>query len=396
MDYFFGNGTYCRNSFIAKPAWLSIPINSYVSPTIILLTVFVNGLSIIVLLYGKLRSLTSCILACIAAADTITGLFPLPYFFSFYLMGNYNIPVSGVWCRLHGPFVEKIPMIFHTLSIWLNVLLAAHRYVGVTPFMTKVRFLSTKSGLIATFCVLSIFSILSHLCRFFDQELRYYENSNYSNETYCCISWSSWIKDFKIYFNLYYLYRAIVLQALPCLMLIVFKILLIRTIIDGQIEQSQLLHTDNNSQEAKRLKRTIRTTAMLLIVLMVFLLVELPKTLLLLIAGIQDASKIHIIDRDVLLQWTFIINTLILFSYPINFLIYCLMSREFRKVTLKLLKAFFLQFIPGKSKGKNASTRMNSLKRIRSSKLTKVSEGIYQERSQYNSNKIVLQKRSII
>ena len=69
---------------------------------------------------------------------------------------------------------------------------------------------------------------------------------------------------------------------------------------------------------------------MLVHVVGVFLLVEFPLAIVLIILIVQNTFELTLIDKKSGQIATWFINLFILLSYPINFFIYCGMSRQFR------------------------------------------------------------------
>ena len=111
------------------PLKYSVPINGYIAPVLIMLTVITNSLVIAVLLKKHMRSPTNVLLAGMALSDMLTGVIPLPIFIYFFSMGYYQDFVPYSWCFPYKLLYENIPTIFHTASIWLTVGLAVQRYI---------------------------------------------------------------------------------------------------------------------------------------------------------------------------------------------------------------------------------------------------------------------------
>ncbi|KAI8420004.1 hypothetical protein MSG28_008602 [Choristoneura fumiferana] len=128
--------------------------------------------------------------------------------------------------------------------------------------------------------------------------------------------------------------HGVIIKLLPCSILTVISIWLIRALYSANRHQKNLR---NNSgcpaaekmvkRQLKADKRTDRTTKMLLAVLLLFLVTELPQGILGLMSG--------------LLGWCFfkrcydlfgeLMDFLALLNGAINFVLYCSMSRQFRQ-----------------------------------------------------------------
>jgi len=78
------------------------------------------------------------------------------------------------------------------------------------------------------------------------------------------------------------------------------------------------------------------TTLMLVTVVGVFLAVELPQAVTLILLIAQYTFKLRIFARDASALASLVCNLVILLSYPTNFFIYCAMSRAFRTTFAEL------------------------------------------------------------
>ncbi|GBP07987.1 Sex peptide receptor [Eumeta japonica] len=135
--------------------------------------------------------------------------------------------------------------------------------------------------------------------------------------------------------------HAVLIKLLPCSILTVISVWLIRALYTANRHQKNLR---NNStcpsadsiqveRQHKADKRTDRTTRMLLAVLLLFLVTELPQGILGLMSG--------------LLGWCFfkrcyglfgeLMDILALLNGAISFVLYCAMSRQFRQTFRQLM-----------------------------------------------------------
>jgi len=97
----------------------------------------------------------------------------------------------------------------------------------------------------------------------------------------------------------------------------------------AQRRRRQLL-AQNRKSESSRLAESNVTTMMLVAVVGVFLLVEFPLAILVIVLMVDNTLALDLLNarhRDIYEQ---LINMFILLSYPINFFIYCGMSQQFR------------------------------------------------------------------
>jgi len=106
-------------------------LNGYIVPLLVLVTIITNLLVCLVLNRPHMRTATNAVLVAIALSDSLTGLWPLPSYVYFYALGAKSEYVPYRWCYAYFCLTEYLPTVFHTTSVWLTVLLAAHRYVCV-------------------------------------------------------------------------------------------------------------------------------------------------------------------------------------------------------------------------------------------------------------------------
>jgi len=78
-------------------------------------------------------------------------------------------------------------------------------------------------------------------------------------------------------------------------------------------------------------------TLMLLVVVGVFLLVEVPLAVMMMIMIVENTfHPLLLMDPDARSTATLLVNLIIQFSYPVNFFIYCGMSQQFRQTFCQL------------------------------------------------------------
>ena len=96
----------------------------------------------------------------------------------------------------------------------------------------------------------------------------------------------------------------------------------------------------SNSRRRRRRSRQVTegnsTTLMLVTVVGVFLAVELPQAVTLILLIAQYTFSLRIFSRESSAVASLVCNLVILLSYPTNFFIYCAMSRAFRTTFAEL------------------------------------------------------------
>lgn len=311
-----------------------VPINGIVSIIFIFVTIVTNILVMLVLLRKHMRSPTNIILSAMALADMLTGLFPLPTYFYFFTLGNYDEYPPFDWCYVYKLFSDYLPLIFHTSSIWLTVFLAILRYIYVCHTDTARKFCTLPNVIKATVGIFVV-AALTQTTRFIETQFIPITKPSKRNPsetvTTCLLPYSDFIaQDLDLYFNIMIGFRVIFIHFIPCSLLLILNALLIRTMRQAQLRRRLLLR-QNKKSESKKLADSNCTTLMLVAVMSLFLVVELPLGVILILFSIQNTLKINIMEQGTLTLLTTLFNTCILVSYPFNFMIYCAMSRQFRE-----------------------------------------------------------------
>jgi hypothetical protein len=139
-------------------------------------------------------------------------------------------------------------------------------------------------------------------------------------------------------FNFNFWVQAMLVKIVPCLCLAVLSGLLVRSLKEAERRRKKLLGTAKvasrgsgkrgGPKEGGRAagKRASRTTSMLLTVVLMFLATELPQGILNLLSGVLDQNFV----TQVYMPLGDAMDILVLLNSSVNFIIYCVMSRQFR------------------------------------------------------------------
>ena len=130
------------------------------------------------------------------------------------------------------------------------------------------------------------------------------------------------------YFTFYFMFRVIFVHLLPCIMLILLNILLFRAMRLAQQKRQKLF--DKCYKKSKRANDKNCTTLMLIIVVSVFLIVEIPLAIITALHVISSLF-INFLDYRIANLCILFANFFLILSYPVNFALYCGMSRQFRE-----------------------------------------------------------------
>lgn len=138
--------------------------------------------------------------------------------------------------------------------------------------------------------------------------------------------------DIYLVFN-FWMY-AVSIKLIPCLILTIISVWLIRTLYQAQKRKQVLRGYDNcplktadgNKTKTKAERRADRTTKMLVAVLLLFLITEFPQGIFGLLSGMKGKCFFLKCYQD----FGDIMDMLALLNGSINFILYCCMNRMFR------------------------------------------------------------------
>ena len=144
----------------------------------------------------------------------------------------------------------------------------------------------------------------------------------------------------NLYFNVYYWFRIVFGHLVPCSLLVVLNFRLGSTIRRSHLRRAQLtraLASATSATDCFRFADGSAATMMLVIVVGLVLLVEVPLAGFLVIVVFENTLNVPLIS-----DWTsgnvaVFMNLFIVLGYPVNFVIYCVMSRQFRKTLVALV-----------------------------------------------------------
>ena len=321
----------------------AIPLFGYVFPILFIIILVTNTLVVVALSKPHMRSPMNAVFIVIALCNILTALFPAPWFLYMYTFGNHYKPLTpAVACYCYYWMWADLPSLFHTVSIWLTLALAVQRYIYICHPATALTWCTMPrvlKGIAWTF----VAAILHESAGFVDFAV-IPEEITWKGKlpSPCLAKVADWVVEWlepgspEVYFSYYYLIRVILVHLCPAASLIVLNILLLREMRKSQLKRQQLVKDNmEGSEECQNLMNSYSTTLMLFVVITVFLGVHVPKAVLSIVHVIfiftENLVNYHLMDTLFLIN-----NFLIYVSFPMNFAIYCCMSRQFR-ATFKAL-----------------------------------------------------------
>ncbi|XP_065161377.1 sex peptide receptor [Atheta coriaria] len=340
------------------PITYAVPMYGYIMPFLLVITIIFNTLIVVVLSKRHMRTPTNVVLMAMALCDMFTLLFPAPWLIYMYTFGNHYKPLWPISiCYFWNVMHEVIPNMFHTASIWLTLALAVQRYIYVCHAPLARKF-CTMPNVYKGVGYILVLAALHQSIRLFEKDYEAREITWNGHQTNVCVtSTANWINQYVTvdgYYLSYFLFRIIFVHLLPCIALVVLNVLLFRALRQAQQRRDLLLSKKNQKSECKKLRDSNCTTLMLIVVVTVFLIVEIPLAVVTLLHVLASVFPHFPLNYDIAHVLVLFTNFLIIVSYPINFAIYCGMSRQFRETFKEL-------FIRGTVTNRNGSSSRYSL-----------------------------------
>uniref|UniRef100_A0AC35G5J0 G-protein coupled receptors family 1 profile domain-containing protein n=1 Tax=Panagrolaimus sp. PS1159 TaxID=55785 RepID=A0AC35G5J0_9BILA len=371
------NHSLCREIHIRAqvPLEFALYLYGYFMPFIVAVTVASNSFIVLVLSHRYLRTPTNIVLLAMAVTELLTGLSCLPWLLYYYTFDGYKTDelygLPSFWCTMFPYMASILPSIFHTAAIWLTVYLAVQRYIYIcVPKLVRSYCTNQRSKhAIAIICITSIWIYAPEL--FATYNLSYTSVHPITNDIrrICLRVKTSFIQ----------------LVGIPCILLVIFTWRLIVAIREADRRHAYLTSNStskrrytisanesspskspNASQEfsstslrnfkrisrlrgsmneSKRIQGIKQNTRMLLVVIILFLITEIPAAMIFSLHVSTVALQITYIQQqyNLLNKLLIVRNVLIVMSYPFRFAIYCGMSQQFREVVRSMLseKVFF-------------------------------------------------------
>jgi len=123
--------------------------------------------------------------------------------------------------------------------------------------------------------------------------------------------------------------QALLVKLVPCCGLTVLSVLLVRALKIA--EQRRQMLRGREGRDDRRARANARTTRMLLLVVILFLVTEFPQGVTNLLNGLLP----HFVD-EVYASLGDLLDILALINNGVNFLLYCTMSKQFRDTFIQL------------------------------------------------------------
>lgn len=242
--------------------------------------------------------------------------------------------------RPYFPYAERymwpVASIGQTVTIWTVLLVTVDRYMAVCrPFDTRMRTVDRATKL---FVGVVVAAIVYNIPRFFEREVKVKENGCLKQPHAEVVNTA--LRDNEIYFVVYKLACYLVFRSVgPLVTLLVLNVFLIKALHAARRRHQQMSSATTTS---RRTRHRENVTLILIVVVSVFIICQLPD-LALRIAAIVDGESARtapgserflaeVSKKDLMRFINSITNVLLTLNSAVNFLIYCLLGKKFRRI----------------------------------------------------------------
>ncbi|XP_065226059.1 G-protein coupled receptor dmsr-1-like [Planococcus citri] len=349
-------------------------IHGYMSFFVCIVGVISNILNIIVLSRREMSVLPiNRILRGLAFTDIVLMVEYIPFIFFYYFRVSPEAVHSyygTVYIWLHVNFTQ----IMHTISIFMTLALAFWRYSAIKYPQRNVSISSDRKCnrcIMIAYLLPFIFCLPAYLIFDVTEHPRFSVTESGENRTekeYALDFSALALKNNEMFFYLYFWIYFVIIKLVPCVILTIITCWLIRTlriaserrnmlkrksylapshttITSNNTVENSVIHNHENTSlcpnevvRKKKHRRIDRTTNILIAVLSLFILTELPQGILGLLSVVWG-KKFFKTCYDSLGD---LMDILALFNGAVNFILYCTMSKQFRKTFGQLFKPTLL------------------------------------------------------
>ncbi|XP_063441179.1 FMRFamide receptor-like [Mytilus trossulus] len=283
-----------------------------------------NILSVIVLRHRIMQNSTSYYLISLAIYDTIV-LLSMSLFLAIptiYLAKGDLEDYYYAYMYMH-PFCYPVALFAQTGTIYTTMAFTIERYIAVCRPLEAAN-TCTLSRTKRVICLIFVSSLVYNLPRFLEYETVQYIDSS-SNTTLPNIQLTQ-IGTNEIFRQVYFIYlNLFTMFLLPFTFLAVLNIQLIRAVKVAR--NARIKMSTSASKEAN-------LTVMLIAVIIVFLVCQLPSIADNILWTIFEKGQLHCSIHYI--RFTTMSNLMVVVNSAINFILYCLFGKRFRKVFIKI------------------------------------------------------------
>ncbi|XP_061188461.1 sex peptide receptor-like [Saccostrea echinata] len=321
-----------NNSNFCDPFPYPSPFEIYavLCPAIALLTLFTNILVIVVFTKKHLLSPTSVLLIGLAVSDILAGNIISPPFIYAYGIADTSQPLPYPMCLFYD-YGSILAALFHQTSVWITMALGIQRYV-VVSFPILGRRICTIKMSIVWVIIIAIAALVMYSITFFSTT---YDSVEIDGKSLCVCMENPHFSDIV---QIYNVSRGVFGQLIPCAVLTITTILLVRRLHITKNQMAKIRASENREREKKDNRSMRRTSYMVIAIVSCFLLAEIPNGCYF----VAKAMNLSIFSPDADLKLSTVLNVLVYVVNHINFWIYVFLSRHFRRSLKKILRLNWL------------------------------------------------------
>ncbi|GFR82460.1 B1 bradykinin receptor [Elysia marginata] len=298
-----------------------LQFHGYASVVVSVIGILFNVLTITVLVAKDMRTPTNHLLTCLAVSDILTMLPYIPFALHLYCppIDPINNPEKFTYNWVYFMVVlSELTATTHAISIWLAVTLAGFRYTQIRsscppgPLADQQRMKKVRVAGVLVYILSVLVLIPSYMAHEIQANQIHGTNITYYGLKHAQLGTSN--ADTSMLAKV--LIIAILTKIFPCFLIILFL---------GSLVHNMSVRMTRRRQRLSTARQQVNTTRMLFVVLVLFLIVELPQGLLLLLtaflAGFQTNFYYYLGE---------LLDFLALLNNAVNFFLYCIMSQQFR------------------------------------------------------------------
>lgn len=239
-----------------------------------------------------------------------------------------------LYCRVltHMSHFKNFPVSIFILLFSIHILI--DRYIFVCHHVVANQWCSLNRAKLTIFIIVVVSIILcvpnyflyqvKNLKEFYQPEINGTRNLTDSLNGYW-IEKSDLVRDSPLYQPITFWIYGVIIKIAPCILLTILSTLIIMTMHQASIRRKRLLSQSNSRHNEEMSAEHNRTTMMLVMVVLFFVVTEFPQGILAGISGLND-----VFFNEVYTNLGDVMDLLVLINSAINFLLYCIMSQQFR------------------------------------------------------------------
>ena len=341
---FYCNKSICNNIHVYGDKTLDMPGYNYTVQVTAVISL-VTMMFLVVMLSKKLRVGSSMsrstyfLLLSIGVSDSLILILAIAkavYLYSQTGGRDIILPFHSCGAML---VLERLSVIPRAASTWFTVLLVIQRYICVAMPFVDGQYTNTNKSVIYV-VVVTVLTTSLHMCRFFDTQFVKMKTRSHADpyilvET-CQSHYRSWVWDAKLYESVFLWFRIVVIKLIPCIIIAIFVILLLKALMNISLTTKHLCMTATKRQlKRRKLSRFVIVTATIVFC------VEISNAIFLSIDAWESSTSDVILSYETLQNASLGCDFVLYLSYFVIFLIYCFMFQNIRQTATSCWSKIF-------------------------------------------------------